>query len=317
MPIHRKGPKEHLDNSWPVPLTSGPGKSTQQILLCAIPWHGQDNQGIRPRQRGVGKGRSCLTNLISFSDKGPTQQLRERLGMCLCRIPESLWHHLPQHLLHKLAAHGLPRGTVCWVTKCLMAQGAVGNGRKSRWGQSLVGSPRAQGWGCSCLTSLWVIWMRGSSAPSGNSWTTPRWVCGCAGGQEGSAEGSGQAGSIRPSVRACPWVPTTPWNAPGWGQRGWRAAQQEGTWGCCLTASGYEPECAQGGKKAKGIVALVEKSVASRSRELIAPLCWALGRPHLECCVQFWPLSAKRPLRGWSVSREGNGAGEGSGKHVC
>lgn len=29
--------------------------------------------------------------------------------------------------------------------------------------------------------------------------------------------------------------------------------------------------------------------------------------------VAFWPLMTQRTLRGWSVFREGNGAGEGSG----
>jgi len=41
----------------------------EQFILCALTGHVKDNQGIRPSQHGFMKGRSCLTNLISFYDK--------------------------------------------------------------------------------------------------------------------------------------------------------------------------------------------------------------------------------------------------------
>ncbi|KAJ7400175.1 RNA-directed DNA polymerase from mobile element jockey-like protein [Pitangus sulphuratus] len=69
MPIHKKGQMEDLVNYRLVSLTLVPSKVMEQIILSAITWHIQDNQGLRPSQHGFRKGRSCLTNLISFYDQ--------------------------------------------------------------------------------------------------------------------------------------------------------------------------------------------------------------------------------------------------------
>ncbi|NXS01657.1 RTXE polymerase, partial [Oxylabes madagascariensis] len=66
-PIHKKGGKEDPGNYRPVSLTSVPGN--QQFTLSAIMQHLQDGQGIRPGQHGFRRGRSCLTDLVSFHDQ--------------------------------------------------------------------------------------------------------------------------------------------------------------------------------------------------------------------------------------------------------
>ena len=65
-PIYKKGCKEDLGNYRSVSLISVPGKVTEKIFLSEITQHVRGNWRIRPSQHGFVKGRSCLTNLISF-----------------------------------------------------------------------------------------------------------------------------------------------------------------------------------------------------------------------------------------------------------
>ncbi|KAK4815208.1 hypothetical protein QYF61_021827 [Mycteria americana] len=47
-------------------------------------------------------------------------------------------------------------------------------------------------------------------------------------------------------------------------------------------------QCVLAAQKANCVLGCIQSSVASRSREVVLPLCSALVRPHLQCCVQLW-----------------------------
>ncbi|TRZ08541.1 hypothetical protein HGM15179_018566 [Zosterops borbonicus] len=144
-PINKKGGKEDLSNYRPVSLTSVPGKIMEQFILSVITQHLQDGQGIRPSQHGLRRGRSCLTNLVSFYDQ-VTCLVDAGKAVDVVYLDFSKAFDIVSHsiLLEKLAAHSLNKSTLCWVKNWLdgWAQRVVLNGAASSWWPVTSGVPQ-------------------------------------------------------------------------------------------------------------------------------------------------------------------------------
>ena len=97
---------------------------------------GNTEHGIRPRQHGFVKGRSCLTNLISCCDR-VTCLVGYGKAVVVAFLDfskafDNVSHCIP---LEKLASRGLHGYTLCWVKNCLngQAQRVVVKGDKCSW----------------------------------------------------------------------------------------------------------------------------------------------------------------------------------------
>jgi len=55
-------------------------------------------------------------------------------------------------------------------------------------------------------------------------------------------------------------------------------------------------QCVLAAQKASRTLGCITRSVASRSREVILPLCSTLVRPHLEYCIQLWSPQRKKDV---------------------
>jgi len=55
-------------------------------------------------------------------------------------------------------------------------------------------------------------------------------------------------------------------------------------------------QCVLAAQKANRVLGCIKSSVASRSREVILPLCSTLVRPHLESCVQLWSPQHRKDM---------------------
>ncbi|PKU38308.1 hypothetical protein llap_11386 [Limosa lapponica baueri] len=55
-------------------------------------------------------------------------------------------------------------------------------------------------------------------------------------------------------------------------------------------------QCVLAGQKTNCILGCLKRIMASRSREVILPLCATLVRPHLQYCIQLWDFQHKKDM---------------------
>ncbi|CAM4500695.1 unnamed protein product, partial [Caretta caretta] len=281
------------------------------VLKESILKYLEERKVIRNSQHGFTKGRSCLTNLIAFYDE-ITGSVDEGKVVDVLFLDFSKAFDMVSHsiLASKLKKYGLDEWTIRWIESWLdcRAQWVVINVSMSSWQPVSSRVPQGSVLGL-VLFSIFINDLEDGVDCTLSKFADDTQLEGEVDTLEGrdriqraqdKLEDWAKRNVVRFNKNKCRVLHLgrkNPMHCYRLGTEWLDSSSAEKDVGVTVDEKlDVSQQCALDAKKANGILGCRSRGIASRSRDVIVPLCLTLVRPYLEYCVQFWAPHYKKDV---------------------
>lgn len=303
VPIFKKGSRKQLQNYRPVSLTSLVGKILEKIIHKHIQEFLDRNELVKESQHGFREGRSCLTNLLDFTNY-ITKELDQDKAVDIIYLDFSKAFDKVSHvrLLHKLKMHGISGMALRWIGEWLAnrKQRVILNGYKSGWANVTSGVPQGSVLG----PLLFILYIndidkgiKGKISKFADDTKMAIPVDSLEGPidmQKNLDKLMGWADKWKMEFNAskCKVMHLGRQNREFTYtmRNSWlNSVEEEKDLGVCISNNfKVNKQCIQARNKANKMLGIINRNVSYKSREVVTKLYNSYVRPHLEYCVQAW-----------------------------